>query len=149
MQLILHLPPCTRIINNTVCANCLTVSVDLTYPGQANNITRIDHYIASFSCAFELYAYPFDIQMCSIQLQLLSTYDKYVRFAVEAASVHYSGPQDLSRYSIHNLRLGKNSGDFWLLSFCNSVRCNKKINTFSEALQRFTKDVQCSTNLLC
>ncbi|XP_042215570.1 uncharacterized protein LOC121861721 [Homarus americanus] len=85
------------------------VDTDLVYPGEANVIALTEHYIASFSCGFDLYAYPFDTQACSLDLELLSIYDKYVQFKVDEGTVSYNGPGFLSRYAIRNLQFGEAS----------------------------------------
>ncbi|XP_063840001.1 uncharacterized protein LOC135088869 [Scylla paramamosain] len=87
-----------------------SVDMDLVYPGAANNISLRQRYTARVTCYFELYAYPFDIQLCSIDLELPSELDDYVRLAVLEGEARYTGPHELSKYTVEEVHFSESSG---------------------------------------
>lgn len=88
--------------------NLITV-VDLVYPGEVNNLSLNHQYTARFTCAFDLYFYPFDVQKCSIDLRLPWTYDGLVSFSRGAGMASYTGQADLALYTVKNVKFGEAS----------------------------------------
>ncbi|XP_066977061.1 uncharacterized protein [Macrobrachium rosenbergii] len=86
--------------NNATEADFNDLAMELTYPGSENAFTTTDHYTARFVCGFGLFGYPFDVQKCSVGIQLAAGYGGYVVFSPEEDSFQYSGPRDLSLYSV-------------------------------------------------
>ncbi|XP_042242035.1 gamma-aminobutyric acid receptor subunit beta-like, partial [Homarus americanus] len=86
----------------------------VSYPGSHNPLTQTRQYTGKFICAFELYAYPFDVQLCSINIRLPQAYEDYVQFSDTQRSVLYAGPKELSSYIIYNVRLGEVKDGGWL-----------------------------------
>ncbi|XP_042204201.1 probable ligand-gated ion channel 46 [Homarus americanus] len=83
---------------------------DFVYPGASNNLSIIHQYTARFTCAFDLYVYPFDVQVCSIDLRLPWTYNDIVEFSRTGGVGSYTGQRDLSLYTVKNVRLNSESG---------------------------------------
>ncbi|XP_064111732.1 uncharacterized protein LOC135219149 [Macrobrachium nipponense] len=86
--------------NNATEVDFNNLAMELTYPGSENAFTITDHYTARFVCGFRLFGYPFDIQKCSIGIQLAAIYGGYVVFSPKEDSFQYSGPGELSLYSV-------------------------------------------------
>lgn len=84
---------------------------DLTYPGSDNDLIITRHYTAKFTCAFELYKYPFDVQNCQIKVRLPKAYEGHVQLVPEEGHVQYLGPSTLTLYSVRNVRFGKSSAE--------------------------------------
>lgn len=92
---------------------CLSPSLthtDLVYPGWANNISLVQRYTARVTCYFELYAYPFDIQVCSVDLELPPELEDYITLSIEKGEARYTGPQELSKYTVEDIRFSEDSG---------------------------------------
>lgn len=83
---------------------------DLTYPGANNSLSIISHYTARFTCLFRFFAYPFDIQLCTIELHLPSIYDGKVEFSEKDALVNYTGVRELALYTIRDIVISSGSG---------------------------------------
>lgn len=83
---------------------------DLVYPGATNKISLSQRYMARVTCYFELYAYPFDIQVCSINIDLPPEHEDYVTLSVEDGSATYTGPRVLSKYTVESVKFGELSG---------------------------------------
>ncbi|XP_068216340.1 uncharacterized protein [Palaemon carinicauda] len=86
--------------NNATEVDFNGLDMDLTYPGSENAFTITDHYTARFVCEFKLFGYPFDIQKCSITLQLAAVYGEYVGFSPVGASFQYNGAEQLNLYLV-------------------------------------------------
>lgn len=54
-------------------------------------------------------AYPFDIQVCGIDIHLPSTYGAYVSFSTAEGKMSYTGQEDLALYTVKSARIGKHS----------------------------------------
>ncbi|XP_064111731.1 uncharacterized protein LOC135219148 [Macrobrachium nipponense] len=89
--------------NNATEVDFNNLAMELTYPGSENAFTITDHYTARFVCGFRLAGYPFDVQKCSIGIQLAAVYGGYVVFSPKEDSFQYSGPGDLSLYSVKDV----------------------------------------------
>ncbi|XP_042203727.1 uncharacterized protein LOC121853570 [Homarus americanus] len=100
--------------NNVTFPHHNDVIMDVSYPGSHNPLTQTRQYTGKFICAFELYAYPFDVQLCSINIRLPQAYEDYVQFSDTQRSVLYAGPKELSSYIIYNVRLGEVKDGGWL-----------------------------------
>ncbi|KAK3861646.1 hypothetical protein Pcinc_032411 [Petrolisthes cinctipes] len=86
------------------------VDMDLVYPGWANNISLVQRYTARVTCYFELYAYPFDVQVCSVDIELPPELEDYVKLSIDDGEARYTGPQELSKYIVKDIRFSENSG---------------------------------------
>ena len=82
----------------------------MVYPGAANRISLRQRYTARVTCYFELYAYPFDVQLCSIDLELPSELEDYVELLVKKDAALYTGPYELSKYTVEEVRFSESSG---------------------------------------
>ncbi|XP_071530778.1 glycine receptor subunit alpha-3-like [Panulirus ornatus] len=91
--------------SNATLPNFNSVERDLVYPGTHNDITLSTHSAAKFTCSFDLYFYPFDVQECSIDLHLLDDFEGSVRFAEGGGTASYTGPKDLALYTVRNVHL--------------------------------------------
>ncbi|XP_071530567.1 uncharacterized protein [Panulirus ornatus] len=96
--------------NNATVSHFNDINMDPIYPGDSNNLSIISHYTARFTCLFRFFAYPFDIQLCTIELHLPSIYEGKVEFSEDDAAVNYSGVMDLALYTIRDVSIGSNSG---------------------------------------
>ncbi|KAG7153925.1 Gamma-aminobutyric acid receptor subunit beta-like 7 [Homarus americanus] len=90
------------------------VKMDLVYPGGDNELIITQDYIASFTCPFEFYTYPFDIHVCTLNLCLPSTYENFVELSEEMRDVTFTGPQELTMFSVLNVHYGPDSGKYHL-----------------------------------
>ncbi|XP_042240456.1 gamma-aminobutyric acid receptor subunit beta-like [Homarus americanus] len=95
--------------NNATVSAFNNVNRDLLYPGATNNLSIISHYTARFTCFFRFFGYPFDVQYCTIDVRLPSTYEEIVEFSEEVI-IHYTGDTDLALYTIRDIMLGSDSG---------------------------------------
>ncbi|XP_042236818.1 uncharacterized protein LOC121876027 [Homarus americanus] len=85
-----------------------SVDTDLVYPGAQMTITQ--RYTATLTCSFELYSYPFDAQLCTIDLTFPPDYKGNVKFAVNNTNIIYTGKKKLSLFVVENVKLsGKSS----------------------------------------
>ncbi|XP_042204130.1 uncharacterized protein LOC121853820 [Homarus americanus] len=122
--------------NNATIPDFNTVNRDLGYPGADNDIVSSEKYTAVLTCNFDLYVYPFDIQVCSINIDIAREYEETVVFSVEKRRAFFTGSEDLSQYKVKNIaidpRSGKNKmtvnfelhrlqGVIWLSTFVPSV----------------------------
>ncbi|XP_042204188.1 uncharacterized protein LOC121853877 [Homarus americanus] len=99
-----------RSAQNATLPQFNNVDMDLVYPGETNKLSLIQRYTARVTCYFELYAYPFDIQVCSIDLELPPEHEDYVKLSIENGSATYMGPRELSKYTIEWVAFGGASG---------------------------------------
>ncbi|XP_071530506.1 uncharacterized protein [Panulirus ornatus] len=99
-----------RSANNATTPHFNSVDMDPVYLGAANKISLNQRYIARVTCYFELYAYPFDSQVCSIDIDLPPAYEDYVRLSVEEGSTTYTGPRVLSKYTVTSVKFSESSG---------------------------------------
>ncbi|XP_045118515.1 uncharacterized protein LOC123508708 isoform X1 [Portunus trituberculatus] len=99
-----------RTANQPVLPPVASVKRDLVYPGDVNNITIIQQYTATFTCLFDLYVYPFDVQECSIDLQLPWTYEGIVEFSRESGDALYTGQRNLALYTVKNVKFRPQEG---------------------------------------
>ena len=60
-----------------------------TFNGNENNLQLFAQHQAHFDCSFELSKFPFDTQMCSIDIRIPNEIRKYIRF--EPKMLNYSG----------------------------------------------------------
>ncbi|ROT77725.1 hypothetical protein C7M84_003587 [Penaeus vannamei] len=86
-----------------------SIKRDPFYPGKDNNITSSSQHTAQITCSFDLYVYPFDVQMCSIRLRLPHSYVNNVYFDVNKGSAFFTGKQDLALYTISNVHYDSRS----------------------------------------
>ncbi|XP_071547708.1 glutamate-gated chloride channel subunit beta-like [Panulirus ornatus] len=89
------------------------VNMDKMYKGGAARITQIQHYSGSFVCSFDVFYYPFDMQRCSVLLQLSSLSKQLVRFTDNRSTAEYGQDRNLPMYLI---------GDFYAQDRSNTNR---------------------------
>lgn len=82
---------------------------DAFYPGKHNSITINSQYSARIACSFDLYVYPFDVQVCNIGLRLPHDTEDNVFFNMSARATIFTGKQDLSLYTISNVHFDPES----------------------------------------
>ncbi|XP_047490876.1 gamma-aminobutyric acid receptor subunit delta-like [Penaeus chinensis] len=71
-------------------------------------MTVIRRYTGIFTCSFELYSYPFDVQVCGIDLMLPADYEGYVEFSQQKGEVVYPGKKELALFTVKSIRFAKN-----------------------------------------
>ncbi|XP_042873743.1 gamma-aminobutyric acid receptor subunit delta-like [Penaeus japonicus] len=72
-------------------------------------------YSAKMSCHFDLYAYPFDVQTCSVRIQLPPEYEDSVHFSLTQGTVNYTGSRDLATYDVERVRFSSSSNEYQLI----------------------------------
>ncbi|XP_069996130.1 gamma-aminobutyric acid receptor subunit delta-like isoform X2 [Penaeus vannamei] len=95
--------------NNATFPDYNSEDMDITYPGSENKLSIIQHYTAKITCDLRFLAYPFDIQVCGIDIHLPSTYGAYVSFSTAEGKMSYTGQEDLALYTVKSARIGKHS----------------------------------------
>nr|XP_027227735.1 gamma-aminobutyric acid receptor subunit delta-like [Penaeus vannamei] len=73
-------------------------------------MTVIRRYTATFTCSFELYSYPFDVQVCGIDLMLPADYEGYVEFSQKEGQVVYAGKKELALFTVKGVRFAADQG---------------------------------------
>ena len=68
------------------------------------SISRV--YSIKFFCNYDMAWYPFDIQTCSIELQLDGVLDNYADLL--PGGVKFSGPMELTQYYVKSFKMDKN-----------------------------------------
>lgn len=68
---------------------CVSPAV-LLFPGWGNPVVSYRKYLISFNCDFDLTRYPFDLQICSLLLQLTSAARDNIRYSLHSCSLHPS-----------------------------------------------------------
>nr|XP_053628974.1 uncharacterized protein LOC128686190 [Cherax quadricarinatus] len=79
------------------------------YQGDTNPVSTTRKYHTVFTCFFDLVLYPFDIQKCDMQFQILSASSEYLIFNLSGSSVEYMGPKLLVEYRIGKINLDVNN----------------------------------------
>ncbi|XP_068232666.1 LOW QUALITY PROTEIN: uncharacterized protein [Palaemon carinicauda] len=97
--------------NNPRLPDFNAVKMDLMYPGAENQLILIEEYTANFACSLQFYAFPFDVQVCSISLRLPSSYEDFVAISDEKSQVSFTGPQELALFMVGEVRKGPDWGD--------------------------------------
>ncbi|XP_066952293.1 glycine receptor subunit alpha-2-like [Macrobrachium rosenbergii] len=104
--------------------NYNSVNMDKIYPGSSNFISMTHQYDERFTCALELYAYPFDVQHCHLKLRLFPSYNERVQFLHKRGNVVYTGPEELTLFYVYNLQYAtKNSSSHLTIKFQLQRRC--------------------------
>ncbi|XP_042857616.1 gamma-aminobutyric acid receptor subunit pi-like, partial [Penaeus japonicus] len=70
------------------------------YSGEAAIFVQQQHYSGSFACSFDVFHYPFDVQVCKVLVQLSSVREEVVRFSQERAKVVYLEDVNLPSYIV-------------------------------------------------
>ncbi|KAG7163496.1 Neuronal pentraxin-1-like 1 [Homarus americanus] len=107
------------------------VETDFVFSGDSSFLLRRIYYNGGFACSFQVFAYPFDIQSCTIIFKLKGMNRELVAFDEDVSSIVYSGDPLLSAYMVTeafvNIPPGKNTSNsilevhfvlerrFWLL----------------------------------
>ncbi|XP_071529468.1 uncharacterized protein [Panulirus ornatus] len=86
------------------------------YRGDTNPLSSTRKYSTVFTCFFNLVLYPFDIQNCYLQLQILSASSEYLIFNLTNSHVEYLGPKLLVEYGIGRIDLHVNNASLYSVS---------------------------------
>ncbi|KAK7084745.1 hypothetical protein SK128_000419 [Halocaridina rubra] len=70
------------------------------FQGDMNPVSITRKYFTIYTCNFDLVLYPFDIQNCYMQLQILSASSEYLIFNPSESFVEYLGSKYLVEYEI-------------------------------------------------
>ncbi|XP_068216524.1 uncharacterized protein [Palaemon carinicauda] len=81
--------------------------MDIIYPGKNNSLSLVQYYTATITCDLLFLRYPFDNQVCSVNIQLPSTYNNYVMFDIVDSVIVYTGPEDLPLYTVKRFSIGQ------------------------------------------
>lgn len=73
---------------------------DEVYGGTAAQLVQQQHYSGSFVCSFNVFYYPFDMQQCSILVQLSSLSKQLVTLTNARSSVEYNNNRNLQIYFV-------------------------------------------------
>ncbi|XP_063611585.1 uncharacterized protein LOC134785226 [Penaeus indicus] len=73
---------------------------NVVYSGEAAIFLQQQHYSGSFACSFDVFHYPFDVQVCKVLVQLSSVREEVVRFSQERAKVVYLEDVNLPSYIV-------------------------------------------------
>ncbi|XP_042204129.1 uncharacterized protein LOC121853819 [Homarus americanus] len=96
--------------NRAIIPDFNIVNRELGYPGDSHDIITTERYTAVLTCDFDLYIYPFDIQVCSINVDMPREYDGSVEFSKECWRASFTGSEDLSQYKVKNIAIDPRSG---------------------------------------
>ncbi|XP_069184718.1 uncharacterized protein [Procambarus clarkii] len=78
-----------------------SVNMDVVHEGDAALIIQQQHYSGSFACDFDVFYYPFDVQRCSVLVQLSSANEELVSFTTEKSTVEFDENAKFGTYFIH------------------------------------------------
>nr|XP_045599679.1 uncharacterized protein LOC123758956 [Procambarus clarkii] len=81
------------------------LNMDTLFPGTKNSLTQTKKFIGTFTCDFQLYFYPFDSQLCEIQLQLSTELKDHAVFAFKQGVAEYIGAEHLPLYTVQGVTL--------------------------------------------
>ena len=73
----------------------------LVYSGSDNSVVYQRYYSLLLDCQYTLHWYPFDTQVCHLDITPASELEDFVQFEVE--SFVYEGPMDLTEYTIKEI----------------------------------------------
>ena len=69
------------------------------FPGDKNSIKKIETYKAAFECEYDMRRYPFDIQICYMEIMVAGNRDMFIDLVPEKLS--YMGPDEVfSQYFV-------------------------------------------------
>nr|XP_053643778.1 gamma-aminobutyric acid receptor subunit beta-like [Cherax quadricarinatus] len=88
--------------NDSLTSNFNAVNMDVTYMGASAVIIQREHYSGSFVCDFNVFYYPFDVQQCSVLVQLSSVNEELVTFTTEKTTVHFDKSSKFGTYIIQD-----------------------------------------------
>ncbi|KAF2356090.1 Neurotransmitter-gated ion-channel ligand-binding domain [Trinorchestia longiramus] len=80
------------------------------YPGRGNDLHLSRKYTTLFVCDFDLNLYPFDVQRCAIELQLMAASSGQLVFQRQQVTADYTGPNYLMEYEVGALNLNFSYG---------------------------------------
>ena len=79
------------------------------YVGSENEITQTRTYNINFICNYGLGNYPFDTQICFMNISLLRMEDQYTLHLEHSPDIKYVGPKELSEYIFHSAEVSNGS----------------------------------------
>ncbi|XP_045122759.1 uncharacterized protein LOC123511169 [Portunus trituberculatus] len=86
--------------NSSLPSDFNNVNMETVYEGAAARVIKQQHYSGSFVCAFDVFYYPFDVQQCSVLVQLSSISKKLVSLTKSRAKTEFNQNSELSTYII-------------------------------------------------
>ena len=75
------------------------------YSGSENGITISRVYSIRFYCEYQMAWYPFDQQVCTIQMVMDGVLDNYADLV--PGHLHFSGPKELTQYYVKTFQIRK------------------------------------------
>lgn len=118
--------------------NLFLFSVDL-FLGKDNPLTISRKYSTTFICNFNLHLYPFDVQHCDMQLQMLSASKNYIAFDQMTSSAVLSGNKLLLEYEVGDFKAHFRYLFVFILDFMTSI-----IFGFADSVFTFCSSVNSS-----
>nr|XP_053643897.1 uncharacterized protein LOC128696599 [Cherax quadricarinatus] len=88
--------------NDSLTSDFSAVNMDVTYMGASAVIIQREHYSGSFVCDFNVFYYPFDVQQCSVLVQLSSVSEELVTFTTEKTTVQFDKSSKFGTYIIQD-----------------------------------------------
>lgn len=76
---------------------------DRIYSGAENDIVLVGEYENFYKCTYDLLHYPFDTQLCWVELEVPATFNKALR--IEKGMATYKGPDKLLQFDVKNVSL--------------------------------------------
>ncbi len=69
----------------------LFMYLDLKYSGEENMIHLSREYYVNFPCEFDLVYYPFDAQVCAMDIEVQNRNDHYLDLIQDDVGISYEG----------------------------------------------------------
>ncbi|XP_071547713.1 uncharacterized protein [Panulirus ornatus] len=108
-------------MNLSLPADFNVVNMDVVHGGDAARIVYEQHYSGSFVCDFDVFSYPFDVQQCSVLIELSSVSHELVSLTTSKSTVEFEGDSTYGTYIIHEFFTrklsGKKGGDLLEIGF--------------------------------
>lgn len=75
---------------------------EAVYEGASATVIKEQHYSGSFVCTFDVFYYPFDMQQCTVLMQMSSLSKNLVSLTKSRARVEFIQDSELSTYVIND-----------------------------------------------
>ena len=77
----------------------------MVYEGSRNELMLSRVYEVNFICIYDMQYYPFDVQICTIDMIMAGSTDMFID--LRPGILHYSGKKDLSQYYVMDFKMIK------------------------------------------
>ena len=77
----------------------------MVYKGSRNELMLSRVYEVNFICIYDMQYYPFDVQICTIDMIMAGSTDMFID--LRPGKLHYSGEKDLSQYYVMDFKMIK------------------------------------------